>query len=133
MSNSTKSNRSNHRVSFHSDVDALTNHKPTQVYQTQLSIVEEGENLDLPTENKENLKLPLTSEETRLTTPNSSSENLHKHNRHFLSPDDHGGEKGDKNHHNSSRRGSVQLLQEFLSSRRSSSVDAISIKTRRSK
>lgn len=125
--NNTKSNRT-HRVSFRSDVDAQTNHKPTQVYQTQLSIVEEGENLDSPTGNKENLKLLQSADDTRLSTPQSSTENIttsNRHNRHYLTPDfaeHHSGEE--KHQHNSSRRGSVQILQEFLSSRRSSTIMA---------
>lgn len=128
MSN-PKSNRSYHRVSFRSDVDAVTNHKPTQVYQTQLSIVEEGENPDSPTEKKENLKLLQAVDDTHLSTPQSSSENLttSRHHRHFLHPDgqDHHGDKDGHNHsHNNSRRGSAQLLQDLLSSRRSSTIMA---------
>ena len=125
--NYTKSSRT-HRVSFRSDVDALTNHKPTQVYQTQLSIVEEGENPDSPTDKKENLKLLHSLDDARLSTPQSSTENIatsNRRNRNYLTPDfaeHHGGEE--KHQHNSSRRGSVQILQEFLSSRRSSTIMA---------
>lgn len=121
MSN-TKSNRC-HRVSFHSDVDAVSNHKSTPVYQAQLSIVEEGDIPELPSESKQILKLPPTLEDNH-STPNSSSENLHssKQSKNLLSPD--GNEKDQHFHHNSSRRGSTQLLQELLSSRRSSTIMA---------
>ncbi|XP_070504476.1 proton channel OtopLc-like isoform X3 [Chironomus tepperi] len=112
------------------DVDALTNHKPTQPYQTQLSIVEEGENPESPTDNKENLKLLHSIDDSRVPTPHSSSENIttnnNRRNRHYLSPDfaEHHGSGDEKHPHNSSRRGSVQILQEFLSSRRSSTIMA---------
>lgn len=127
--NNTKSSRT-HRVSFRSDVDALTNHKPQAQYQTQLSIVEEGENPDSPAGNKENLKLLHSLDDARVPSPHSSAENItttsNKRNRHYLTPDfgDHHGSGDEKHTHNSSRRGSIQVLQEFLSSRRSSTIMA---------
>lgn len=119
-------------VSFHSDVDALSNHKPSQVYQKQLSIVEEGENPESPSDDTPRHFKLSHEDETHHSTPHSSAEHLpaitvnSKHsNKQYLSPDgsDHH-EKEPLNNSNSSRRPSVQLLQEFLSTRRSSSIMA---------
>ncbi|KAG5678088.1 hypothetical protein PVAND_007790 [Polypedilum vanderplanki] len=116
------------------DVDSITNHKSSSVYQKQLSIVEEGEkeNLDSPTDRKD-FKLSHENE-TRQSTPHSSAEHLpaitvnNKANRHYLSPDADYHEKeplnSNNNNSNSSRRPSVQLLQDLLSSRRSSTIMA---------
>lgn len=131
--------KSKPRVSFRSDVDALTSHKP-QGYQTQLSIVEESENPDSPTDEKHNHNLKvLLEDDTRHSSLQSSAENLpaitvnHHHNssnsnsrqnKSFLSPDSDHHEKEPLNTNNSSRRPSVQLLQEFLSTRRPSTIMA---------
>jgi hypothetical protein len=94
-------------VSFHSDVDSLTSsgHKPTQ-YQTNLSIVEEGDNPDekdkfLPhtNSNSHNSSIQKLKSEH---TPNSSIEDItasngKARNRTHLSPDGihHENESGD--------------------------------------
>jgi hypothetical protein len=116
-------------VSFHSDVDSLNNHKSSPVFQKQLSIVEESENPESPTE-KKSYKLT-NDDDTRHSSAHSSAEHLpaitvpqSRQNRHYLSPEGDHHEKEPLNTSNSSRRPSIQLLQEFLSSRRSSTIMA---------
>lgn len=101
--------KKSHRfVSFHSDVDGLTaNHKSPQ-YQTNLSIVEESENPDSPTSEKEKF-LPRNNASHNSIhkiknehTPNSSTEDIsasngRSRNRTHLTPDG--------NHHDSESPG----------------------------
>lgn len=66
MPRSPKSPRS---VSFHSDVDGISgNHKPSQ-YQTNLSIVEEGDNPESPTTEKDKF----------LSNNYNNNNSIHKH------------------------------------------------------
>lgn len=90
---SNKSQRSN-RVSFRSDVDSV-NHKPSQ-YQTNLAIVEEGDNPESPTEKDKFLSHVNNSHHhlSKDRSPNSSIEDITAHNgrsrnRTHLSPDSH--------------------------------------------
>lgn len=84
-----------HRVSFRSDVDSISsNHKPTQ-YQTNLSIVEESENPESPTEKDKFLQLNNSNHhQSKDRSPNSSVEDItasngRSRNRTHLSPDGH--------------------------------------------
>lgn len=95
MSNN-KSQRS-HRVSFRSDVDSITgNHKPTQ-YQTNLAIVEEGDNPESPTTEKDKFLSHnhISHQHSKDRSPNSSIEDITANNgrsrsrTHHLSPDGH--------------------------------------------
>lgn len=84
-----------HRVSFRSDVDSISsNHKPPQ-YQTNLSIVEEGDNPESPSNEKDKF-LPHNNgnHHSKERTPNSSIEDItashgRSRNRTHLSPDGH--------------------------------------------
>lgn len=92
--------KKSHRfVSFHSDVDSLSaNHKSPLPYQTNLSIVEEGENPDSPTNEKDKF-LPRNNASHNSIhklknehTPNSSIEDISasngkSRNRTHLTPD----------------------------------------------
>lgn len=80
-----------HRVSFHSDVDSSTNHKPTQ-YQTNLAIVEEGDNPESPTEKDK--FLTHHNHHLKDRTPTSSIEDIttsngRPRNKVHLTPDGH--------------------------------------------
>ena len=123
-------------VSFCSDVDSLTNHRSSPVFQKQLSIVEESENLDAPLDENRQFSKLKHEEDSRLSSPQSSAEHLpaitvtnHRQNKSYLSPDADHHEKEPLNNNssgatNNSRRPSIQLLQEFLSTRRSSTIMA---------
>lgn len=90
--------KSNRFVSFHSDVDSLsTNHKSPQ-YQTNLSIVEEGENPDSPSHEKDKFLPRNNASHNSIQklknehTPNSSIEDISANNgksrnRTHLTPD----------------------------------------------
>jgi hypothetical protein len=116
--NQQKSSRSN-RVSFHSDVDGVSNHKPSP-YQTQLSIVEESENPEGAGSDENRSKKPTKEDNSRVPihTPESSVENitaLHGNKRrHYLTPDS--ADRHEKEPLNNSRRPSV-ILQELLTRR----------------
>jgi hypothetical protein len=114
-----KSQSRSHRVSFRSDVDNIAaNHKPPQ-YQTNLSIVEEGDNPESPTGEKDKF-LPHNnnnnnnSHQQKLKvdhTPNSSIEDVttsgRSRNRTHLTPD--GGSHHDGDQNSDGRRPSIIL------------------------
>jgi hypothetical protein len=90
-----KSQKSHRCVSFRSDVDSISsNHKPTQ-YQTNLAIVEEGDNPESPTEKDKFLQHNNSNHhQLKDRSPNSSVEDItasngRSRNRTHLSPDGH--------------------------------------------
>lgn len=117
-----KSHRSNRVVSFRSDVDNISvNHKSPQ-YQTNLSIVEEGDNPESPTGEKDKF-LPHNNNNNSHNnhhqklkvdhTPNSSIEDVttvtngRSRNRTHLTPD--GGSHHDGDQNSDGRRPSIIL------------------------
>jgi hypothetical protein len=120
INNNNNNNNNKKSVSF-SDVDSL-NHKPP-VYQTQLSIVEEGENQETQGTENNNNRNKSSNEDSRLPTPNSSIEHLPTRNsRTHLSPDDSSIHEKEPLNANSSRRPSLQAFQDYFSSRRPSAI-----------